>query len=69
MQLGRERGLNMTEALPKPIRVEHLQERLAGFKQVSKPLLAADLAAALAADQLFLESAEARLPHRVDYRR
>src|SRR6266849_5165701 len=55
MQLGRERGLNMSEALPKPVRVESLKERLAGFKRVSKPLLAADLAGALAADQLFLE--------------
>jgi EAL domain-containing protein (putative c-di-GMP-specific phosphodiesterase class I)/AmiR/NasT family two-component response regulator len=55
MQLGRERGLNMSEALPKPIRVERLQERLAGFRGVATPLLAADLAAALAADQLFLE--------------
>jgi EAL domain-containing protein (putative c-di-GMP-specific phosphodiesterase class I) len=55
MQLGRERGLNITEAMPKPIRVERLQERLAGFRQEVKPLLAADLAAALAADQLFLE--------------
>lgn len=55
MQLGRERGLNMSQALPKPMRVENLQERLAGFKRVSKPLLSADLEAALAADQLFLE--------------
>lgn len=55
MQLGRERGLNMSQALPKPVRVESLQERLAGFKQVAKPLLAADLAAALAGNQLFLE--------------
>jgi EAL domain-containing protein (putative c-di-GMP-specific phosphodiesterase class I) len=55
LQLGRERGLKMSEALPKPIRVEKLQARLAGFKRVAKPLLSADLAAALAADQLFLE--------------
>src|SRR5713101_6258480 len=46
MQLGRERGLNMSEALPKPVRVERLKERLAGLKRVSKPLLVADLAAA-----------------------
>jgi CheY-like chemotaxis protein len=51
MQLGRERGLNMSEPLPKPMRVERLQARLAGFKRVSKPLLAADLAAALAANR------------------
>jgi EAL domain-containing protein (putative c-di-GMP-specific phosphodiesterase class I) len=55
MQLGRERGLDMSQALPKPMRVESLQERLDAFKRVSKPLLAADLDAALAADQLFLE--------------
>jgi EAL domain-containing protein (putative c-di-GMP-specific phosphodiesterase class I) len=55
MQLGRERGLNMSQALPKPMRVETLQERLAGFKRGAKPLLSADLEAALAADQLFLE--------------
>jgi EAL domain-containing protein (putative c-di-GMP-specific phosphodiesterase class I)/ActR/RegA family two-component response regulator len=55
MQLGRERGLDMSEALPKPMRVESLQERLAEFKRVSKPLLSADLAAALGANQLFLE--------------
>src|SRR6266851_2397750 len=55
MQLGRERGLTMSDALPKPIRVERLQERLAEFKRASKPLRSADLAAALAAGQLFLE--------------
>jgi EAL domain-containing protein (putative c-di-GMP-specific phosphodiesterase class I) len=55
IQLGRERGLNMGEALPKPVRLESLQERFAGFKGVSKPLLSADLAAALATNQLFLE--------------
>jgi EAL domain-containing protein (putative c-di-GMP-specific phosphodiesterase class I)/ActR/RegA family two-component response regulator len=55
MQLGRERGLKMSEALSKPMRVESLQERLAGLKGMAKPLLAVDLAAALAADQLFLE--------------
>src|SRR5260370_31527874 len=55
MQLGRERGLNMSEALPKPIRVESLKERLAQFKRGSKPLLAPELAAALAARPLFPE--------------
>jgi len=55
LQLGRERGLNMSEALPKPMRVGSLQERLAGLRGVARPLLAADLAAALAEDQLFLE--------------
>jgi EAL domain-containing protein (putative c-di-GMP-specific phosphodiesterase class I) len=55
IQLGRDRGLNMSEALPKPMRVEDLQTRLAGFKRGSKPLLSTDLQAALEADQLFLE--------------
>src|SRR5712692_9904880 len=55
MQLGRERGLNMAEVLPKPLLVETLRTRLGELKRLSKPLLAADLGAALAADQLFLE--------------
>jgi EAL domain-containing protein (putative c-di-GMP-specific phosphodiesterase class I) len=55
MQLGRERGLNMSEPLPKPMRMESLQQRLAVFKRVPKPLLAADLETALATNQLFLE--------------
>ncbi|MGC2463237.1 MAG: EAL domain-containing response regulator [Steroidobacteraceae bacterium] len=55
MRLGLERGLNMGASLPKPVRVESLRSRLAEFKQVSKPLLSTDLAAALATDQLFLE--------------
>jgi EAL domain-containing protein (putative c-di-GMP-specific phosphodiesterase class I) len=55
MQLGRERGLDMSESLPKPIRVEALKERLAGFRRLSKPLLSADLATALTEGQLFLE--------------
>jgi EAL domain-containing protein (putative c-di-GMP-specific phosphodiesterase class I) len=55
MRLGRDRGLNMSEALPKPMRVERLKTRLAEFKRVSTPLLSTDLAAALATDRLFLE--------------
>jgi EAL domain-containing protein (putative c-di-GMP-specific phosphodiesterase class I) len=55
IQLGRERGLNMSQPLPKPMRVESLQERLAAFKRAWQPLLSTDLEAALAADQLFLE--------------
>jgi len=55
IQLGRDRGLNMSEALPKPMRVENLQTRLAGFKRGSKPLLSKDLQAALGANELFLE--------------
>jgi EAL domain-containing protein (putative c-di-GMP-specific phosphodiesterase class I)/AmiR/NasT family two-component response regulator len=55
MQLGRERGLNIKEALPKPIRAEMLRERLAGLKRMPKLQLSADLAQALSTDQLFLE--------------
>jgi EAL domain-containing protein (putative c-di-GMP-specific phosphodiesterase class I)/AmiR/NasT family two-component response regulator len=55
MQLGRERGLNISEALPKPIRAELLRERLAGFKRMPKLQLSADLARALSSKQLFLE--------------
>jgi EAL domain-containing protein (putative c-di-GMP-specific phosphodiesterase class I) len=55
MQLGRDRGLNISEALPKPIRVEMLRERLAGLKRMPKLQLSADLARALSTDQLFLE--------------
>jgi EAL domain-containing protein (putative c-di-GMP-specific phosphodiesterase class I)/ActR/RegA family two-component response regulator len=55
LQLGRARGLNMTEALPKPLGVETLRARLAELKRQAKPLLSGELAAALASDQLFLE--------------
>jgi len=55
MQLGRERGLNMSEALQKPIRVESLRERLSGFKRLPKLQLLADLSRAISTDQLFLE--------------
>jgi EAL domain-containing protein (putative c-di-GMP-specific phosphodiesterase class I) len=55
MQIGRERGLNIREALPKPIRVEMLRERLSEFKRMPKLQLSADLARALSTDQLFLE--------------
>jgi EAL domain-containing protein (putative c-di-GMP-specific phosphodiesterase class I) len=54
-QLGRERGLNMGKLLPKPMRIETLRELLREFKPVPKSLLAADLADAIAAGQLFLE--------------
>src|SRR5260370_14639186 len=54
MQLGRERGLNMSEALPKPIRVERLKERLAGVKRGAEPLLGAGPRAPRAAEQPFL---------------
>lgn len=52
IQLGRERGLNMAEPLPKPMRVEPLRERLEGYRR--QALQAADIAAALALGQLFL---------------
>jgi EAL domain-containing protein (putative c-di-GMP-specific phosphodiesterase class I) len=53
--LGRERGLNMSVPAPKPLRLESLRCQLTNLKRTAKPLMAADLAAALAADQLFLE--------------
>ena len=55
MQLGRERGLRMSEVLPKPLRADNLRERLVALKRVPKLQLSADLARALATDQLFLE--------------
>jgi EAL domain-containing protein (putative c-di-GMP-specific phosphodiesterase class I)/AmiR/NasT family two-component response regulator len=55
MQLGRERGLNISGALPKPIRAEMLRARLCGFKRIPKLQLSAELARALSSDQLFLE--------------
>src|SRR2546425_11140230 len=41
MQLGRERGLNMRDVLPKPIRAHELRERLAGLQRVPQPALIA----------------------------
>jgi EAL domain-containing protein (putative c-di-GMP-specific phosphodiesterase class I) len=55
MQLGRERGLNMREGLAKPFRAHELREQLSGLKRVPKLQLSADLARALARDELFLE--------------
>ncbi len=55
MQLGRERGLNMRDVLPKPVRAQELRERLAMLKRIPKLRLSADLAHAIAADELFLE--------------
>jgi EAL domain-containing protein (putative c-di-GMP-specific phosphodiesterase class I)/AmiR/NasT family two-component response regulator len=55
MRLGLDRGLDMCGTLPKPIRIERLREMLAGFKQVSKELLAIDLADGIAYEQLSLE--------------
>ena len=53
LELGRARGLNMAEPLPKPLRLEPLRQRLAGYKRLS--LTCRDLEAALTANQLFLE--------------
>ena len=55
MMLGRERGLNMRDVLPKPVRVQDLRERLVGLKRIPKLQLSADLARAIAAEELFLE--------------
>jgi EAL domain-containing protein (putative c-di-GMP-specific phosphodiesterase class I) len=55
LRLGRERGLNMGEVLPKPVRAESLRERLFGLKRLPKLQLSADLSRAIADGQLFLE--------------
>jgi EAL domain-containing protein (putative c-di-GMP-specific phosphodiesterase class I)/ActR/RegA family two-component response regulator len=55
MHLGRERGLNMRDVLPKPIRAQDLRERLCALKRLPKLRLSADLARAVATDELFLE--------------
>ncbi len=55
MQLGHDRGLTMSGVMQKPFRVDRLREMLAGFRRMPKELLAADLAEAIATDQLFLE--------------
>jgi EAL domain-containing protein (putative c-di-GMP-specific phosphodiesterase class I)/ActR/RegA family two-component response regulator len=53
MQLGRERGLDMGEPLPKPVGLDALRLRLIGYKQPS--LHAVDIELAVAQEQLFLE--------------
>src|SRR5271154_810938 len=53
-QLGRARGLKMSGVLQKPVQLDALRKFLARF-QVAKALLTADLAGAIATDQLFLE--------------
>jgi EAL domain-containing protein (putative c-di-GMP-specific phosphodiesterase class I)/ActR/RegA family two-component response regulator len=55
MHLGRERGLNVRDALPKPVRTQELRERLSALKRVPKLQLSADLARAITANELFLE--------------
>jgi EAL domain-containing protein (putative c-di-GMP-specific phosphodiesterase class I) len=53
IQLGRERGLDMDEPLPKPVGLDALRQRLFSYKQTRvKP---ADIELAVAQDQLFLE--------------
>jgi EAL domain-containing protein (putative c-di-GMP-specific phosphodiesterase class I) len=54
MQIGRERGLNMSGFLHKPVLPETLRELLTPF-QPARKLLAKDLADGISADQLFLE--------------
>ncbi|HKS88390.1 MAG TPA: EAL domain-containing response regulator [Stellaceae bacterium] len=53
--LGRERGLKMSEALPKPVQAEDLRQRLTALRGVPKLQLSADFSRALAGNQLFLE--------------
>ncbi len=55
MQLGDERGLTMAGMLQKPVRAETLRELLVGLLQMPKEQLAADLAAAISENQLYLE--------------
>lgn len=53
IQLGRERGLDMGEPLPKPIGLDTLRERILGYKRAR--LLPVDIELAVARQQLFLE--------------
>jgi EAL domain-containing protein (putative c-di-GMP-specific phosphodiesterase class I) len=53
-RLGRARGLKISGVLQKPVQVEALRKFLAQF-QVAKALLTADLAGAIATNQLFLD--------------
>jgi len=55
LRLGRERGLHMREALPKPMRADSLRERLTALRRTQKLTMSDDLAVALAEGQLFLE--------------
>ena len=55
LHLGRERGLNMSAALPKGAGIATMRERLAAFKHTPKLQLSADLVRAISAGQLFLE--------------
>jgi EAL domain-containing protein (putative c-di-GMP-specific phosphodiesterase class I)/ActR/RegA family two-component response regulator len=53
-RLGHARGLKMSGVLQKPVQLEALRKFLAQF-QVAKALLTADLAGAIATDQLYLD--------------
>jgi EAL domain-containing protein (putative c-di-GMP-specific phosphodiesterase class I) len=55
MQLGRERGLKMSDVLQKPVRVDTLRDLLGKLRPVTKTLLSDDLGNAILADHLFLE--------------
>jgi CheY-like chemotaxis protein len=53
VQLGRERGLDMREPLPKPVGLDALRQRLLGYKRVR--FHPGDIELAVGRDQLFLE--------------
>jgi EAL domain-containing protein (putative c-di-GMP-specific phosphodiesterase class I) len=55
VRLGGERGLNMGGALPKPVRIQELREVLTTARAGARELSPEELAAAIDADQLFLE--------------
>jgi EAL domain-containing protein (putative c-di-GMP-specific phosphodiesterase class I)/ActR/RegA family two-component response regulator len=55
LRLALERGLNMGEVLPKPVRADSLRERLFALKRLPKLQVSADLSRAIADGQLFLE--------------
>jgi EAL domain-containing protein (putative c-di-GMP-specific phosphodiesterase class I) len=55
MQLGRDRGLNMAGVLPKPLRVQALRDLFDRFRPVPTERLSAEIADAIASEQMFLE--------------
>ena len=54
-RLAAERGLAIAGTLSKPIRAQHLKERLEQLREVEKPLMAGALAHAIANNDLVLE--------------